>query len=422
MPYSTNNELPDAVKKLSDHEQTVWREAFNSAMEQNGSEEEAARIAWAAVDHAHMMKQPFTIFGGLDLKDLVTRDLASETEVQIALPGHYVQGEKEFDLTVKDFAEAEKNFLAAENPLPVDYEHNTFVNGAEAPAAGWVKKIINRGERGLYAVIAWTKGAAERIREGEYRFISPVLFFNSKDTKTGETIGTSLGPPGLTNFPLIQGMEPLTARRVTDRILPTKKEKKPMKEFLAKLFAALGISAAEDIGEDKAVEIVQQRLEDAKKPFLAKRPAPIYAIPPKLLAVMGLPEDASEEDALAKAAFLTHPGDRVPPEQYEELNSKMLEREIQDLIAKASGPGTDDMSAKLYPSEKEWAIKFARENGLNVAREFIRLRPKVLAIMDRLPGKKEKPLVIDETQDSINQQLGVSKEAFLKYNGNATTH
>ena len=122
------------------------------------------------------------------------------------------------------------------------------------------------------------------------------------------------------------------------------------------------------------------------------------------------------EEALAHVAFLTHPGDRVPPEQYNELNSQLVEREIQDLVAKACAAGADDLSAKLYPSEKEWAITFARENGVQVAREFIRKRPKVLAIMERLPGKKEKSLVIDDEQRAANAQLGIDDATFLKYN------
>jgi len=54
MPYVSNNDLPDNVKKhLPDHAQTIYREAFNNAHKQYGTEEQAARVAWAAVKNEY---------------------------------------------------------------------------------------------------------------------------------------------------------------------------------------------------------------------------------------------------------------------------------------------------------------------------------------------------------------------------------
>jgi ChaB. len=52
MPYNTISELPPAVKKLSEHEQKVWLSAFNSAFKQSQNEEQAFKIAWAAVEES----------------------------------------------------------------------------------------------------------------------------------------------------------------------------------------------------------------------------------------------------------------------------------------------------------------------------------------------------------------------------------
>ena len=49
MPYSSKKELPAAVKKLSSHQQSIFRAAFNSALKQYGTEEKAFKVAWAAV-------------------------------------------------------------------------------------------------------------------------------------------------------------------------------------------------------------------------------------------------------------------------------------------------------------------------------------------------------------------------------------
>jgi cation transport regulator len=59
MPYRVNSDLPPAVRRrLPDHAQDIYREAFNHAWAGHageGRQEEAAhRIAWAAVKRSHV--------------------------------------------------------------------------------------------------------------------------------------------------------------------------------------------------------------------------------------------------------------------------------------------------------------------------------------------------------------------------------
>ena len=50
MPYGSNDDLPDSVRHaLPPHAQDIFREAFNNALEEYGREENAFRVAWAAV-------------------------------------------------------------------------------------------------------------------------------------------------------------------------------------------------------------------------------------------------------------------------------------------------------------------------------------------------------------------------------------
>lgn len=51
MPYNKRSELPDQVKdNVPPHAQDIYKEAFNSAIDQyNGDEERAHATAWAAV-------------------------------------------------------------------------------------------------------------------------------------------------------------------------------------------------------------------------------------------------------------------------------------------------------------------------------------------------------------------------------------
>ena len=50
MPYQSNEDLPKSITDhLPDHAQLIFRKAFNSAYEQYGTEEQAFKVAWAAV-------------------------------------------------------------------------------------------------------------------------------------------------------------------------------------------------------------------------------------------------------------------------------------------------------------------------------------------------------------------------------------
>ncbi|MDQ2654539.1 MAG: ChaB family protein [Chloroflexota bacterium] len=51
MPYTTRGDLPESVKdNLPAHAQDIYKEAFNSAWDEYGQEEERAhRVAWGAV-------------------------------------------------------------------------------------------------------------------------------------------------------------------------------------------------------------------------------------------------------------------------------------------------------------------------------------------------------------------------------------
>jgi cation transport regulator len=59
MPYDTNTDLPDSVRRhLPEHAQDIYRAAFNNAYADHageaGREERAHRIAWAAVKRSYV--------------------------------------------------------------------------------------------------------------------------------------------------------------------------------------------------------------------------------------------------------------------------------------------------------------------------------------------------------------------------------
>jgi len=53
MPYKTNKELPRSVRmRFTEHAQTTFRKAFNSAHKQYNSEAMAFKVAYSAIKRA----------------------------------------------------------------------------------------------------------------------------------------------------------------------------------------------------------------------------------------------------------------------------------------------------------------------------------------------------------------------------------
>lgn len=93
----------------------------------------------------------------------------------------------------------------------VDYEHNSmggFFALPDGRAAGWINAIEKRevpgGGFGAFARVRWNPPAAESIRNGEFRYLSPVIRWATKDRKTGVDTGVSLPSVALTNTPFLE--------------------------------------------------------------------------------------------------------------------------------------------------------------------------------------------------------------------------
>ena len=90
--------------------------------------------------------------------------------------------------------------------MVIDYEHQTL-KSVEAPAAGWIKRLINRGEQGLWAAVEWTEKATKYLVNREYRYFSPVFMVRKSDRKVIQVTNAAL-----TNSPQINHLTPIIAK------------------------------------------------------------------------------------------------------------------------------------------------------------------------------------------------------------------
>ncbi|WP_337267067.1 phage protease [Oryzifoliimicrobium ureilyticus] len=275
---------------------------------------------------------------------------------------------------------------AGPTELVVDYDHQSQYSavpgvGGVAPAAGWIKQLEARPD-GLYGLVSWTDRAAQSIRSGEYRYISPVY----QHDKTGKVL--RLISAGLTNSPNLD-LAAVAASAQT-------KQEPNMKAI------ALALGLPEGADENAILTAINSVLTGNAA----------------IAAAAGLNANAKPADvvtAINSARASVDPSKFVPIEQVTALQAGLAE--LQDRIA-----GEDAETAvnkaitdgKLVPALKDWGLKYHKKDAEGFA-AYIKNSP-VLTASQRssaaTPSSASDDLSAEDL--AVMSQMGLSKEAFLK--------
>ena len=119
----------------------------------------------------------------------------------------------EFEFSPEDADAIINEFGSRGKDVAIDYDHSTLdkdiYGKGDAIAAGWISGFEKCAE-GLAAVIKnWSKKAFEQLKEGQYRYYSPVVDFG--DNGRAKRIHSV----GLTNHPALHGIPALVAANDT---------------------------------------------------------------------------------------------------------------------------------------------------------------------------------------------------------------
>ena len=239
-------------------------------------------------------------------------------------------------------------FRAHGTDVPVDYEHQTLGGDYSsptglAPAAGWIKALSavspvaatrneTQVEPGLWAEVQWTPEALERLRQRQYRYLSPVALVRRSDNRL---IG--IHSVALTNKPAIVGMRPLV--NSDQAVAPD---------------AATRTEPAPSEGTTVAVEVVGEPADTR-----------VMAAARGLRTVLGLGDDAGDEAVLLTAA-----------ERIKTLEETERLRQATDCVSRALTAG------KLAPAQRGWAMALAQRD-LGAFQEWEAAAP-VIVPMGRL--------------------------------------
>lgn len=287
----------------------------------------------------------------------------------------------DFNVDGESLAEIIGYFEARGNDVVIDYEHQTL-DGGQAPAAGWVKELQDRGPDGLWARVDWTERAREYLANKEYRYLSPVVLVRRADNKA-----VAIHSVALTNAPAMSGVRPIVNKHT--------KEDDGMK-FLEELARLLGLTGqASEADALAAVKALKDKAE--------------VAAHKEVLELLDLKEGAGLVEVKGKVIALKNPSGYVRAEEFKALQEKLAQRERDELVTRALTEG------KIAPAQKAWAEQYTLKDQEGF-KAFLEQAPQVVPLNPAPGGGGGKSGAgADDVQMSVNKMLGISEEDFKKY-------
>jgi phage I-like protein len=287
--------------------------------------------------------------------------------------------------------------------IQIDFDHASedpeLKAAGKAIASGWLRfdSLTYEPGRGIVGRIEWTDDAAAAIAKKQYRFLSPVIFFNKK---TGDVLG--LKSIALTNDPALN--LPATA------------------QLTAETAASLGL----DIDSDSDYQTKGDDVSTLNKAAIC--------------AAMGLAVDADENSVITACVALKASNAKpaepdgskyvsiasLTAEQSAHANTK---KALAELTAKVNG---ESFAAELKAAKAEGALindefethltKLCAEQGADMARATLKAVPRVPAFAGKLQseslgaktGAGEGVAALSASEKEVCAQLGISAESFAK--------
>lgn len=298
-----------------------------------------------------------------------------------------------------------ERFHATKNKRVVDYEHQTLrkeENGQPAPAAGWYTDLQWREGEGLFGKVQLTARAAQYIANGEYQYFSPVFLYHPT---TGDVLDVQMG--ALTNAPAIDGMQELSLRAAASfGCFDDSSEENPVNPLLLALLAALGLP--ENTTEEQAVAALSAHTTNLRK-LLGLDEGEVFA-PALVAACTGLK---------AKAAISVDPAKFVPVTVVDglkadlaALTARLGERDQKDLEG-LIGAALED--GRLHKSMEDWARDLGKSDRASLTAYLDKAAP--IAVLTRSQTEGKSPVADDKTgltqeELAVCSAMGLTAEQF----------
>lgn len=311
--------------------------------------------------------------------------------------------------------------VALNQPIKIDYNHQTLFPGVDAPAAGFIKPSPDNfrfsEERGFEVRPDWNPPAIPRLVNKEFPWLSSVMGY---DEDSGEPVELRMmavtGDPGLT------GMNPVAALSADDLFnvlnpTPVAKEK-PMNEQLRQLLTALGLTVPDDgeltpeLGTAALSALTGIQAKAGKHDELKTQVATLSA---------ELDTAKKPKPATAGGVDLTQ---YVPVETYNTLRTEYAALSAQhgtttldQVLNKAEDEG------RVFKSERSYLEGLGRQIGVAALSAQLDARQPIAALTAKqtdtlnVPKKETSSAALSAEDLQVMKMLGKTEEEFLKAKG-----
>lgn len=349
-------------------------------------------------------------------------ELKDAPEVIKLLPLGHVRSEKgDFEVDQESFDLMRRRFLERGLDLVIDYEHQTLKD-VQAPAAGWVKDLILQ-EDAIAAKVEWTPRAKEYLKNREYRYLSPVVLVRRSDNKA-----VVMHSGALTNTPAIDHMFAVVNKGSDGE----KEGGTGMETLLKKLAALLGLP--EEASEEDVLKAFEDRIGggngEGNTPDQKKKEGSGVETEDRAAGT-----NLEEEKVVANKIICSLLGLKAGAPTSEAAAAIMALksgidstaagrlRELEEKLAKRDADDAVEMalkSGKIAPAQKEWASAYALKDPSGF-KDFVEKAPQVVPMeeiqfaTDAAVLKGAHPEGLDRAAKAVFAQLGISDDDYKTY-------
>lgn len=318
------------------------------------------------------------------------------------LPLGLVKSQKgDFIVDEESFQRIKNTFKERGIDIVIDYEHQTLED-VQAPAGGWIKDLFLQ-DGAIAAKVEWTPKAEEYLKNKEYKYLSPVVLVRKSDQKA-----VVLHSAALTNTPAIDGMFAIVNSINIDEF-----EEGGNIMDLKKLAALLGLP--EDATEEQIMQAIKAALGEVEKlkEEIKKNGSGAVTETVANKVICGLlgvdDKTAKTEDVAAAIMALKNPANFVPVSEFNKLKERLDKKDSSELVTTALKAG------KISAAQKEWAEEYALKDPEGF-KKFVEKAPQAVPMGELdIEDTKKDSSKMTETTMAVCKMLGVSKEDLEKY-------
>lgn len=335
---------------------------------------------------------------------------AAPETIKIVKLGEFHYGKKKFIINQEYINNLIKNFQTKGTNIPIDINHAALIEGAEAPALGYITGLFMQGEW-LMGKVEWNERGKKAIEGDEYRYMS-ITLVDIQDANSGKWLSPYLFSVSVTNNPHISehkiaasvvfaenGEELDGTSDDTENGEGAETEENQMDELLKEL----GLKA--DATEEEALEA------------LSKLKAPKQA-PKELTEAAGVAENATPQEIAASVLTMRDKlskleEDAVPKSELEETREKLAKVEEQLALSAAEKEVDALIGTKLTPAQRDVFVSLRKKDEA-LFKSTVAVMPDIALTARAIPEGEPKKQKSDINPE-IRKRSGLSDEDFEKY-------